>query len=187
MTKRAPPHRRIAIACTLFVSAMFGLAYASVPFYSWFCSVTGFGGKTLVATQAPEQETGRTITVRFDSNMSNELDWRFSPKQNEMKVKLGEVANMVYVAENLSVKPATGVATYNVSPSQAGAYFNKLACFCFTDQTLKPQEKREMTVSFFVDPELAKDKSVQALDTITLSYTFYSQKAPKLAAREAQR
>jgi len=170
-------HRRTAFACVLFFSSMFGLSYAAVPFYSWFCAKTGFGGTPQIAQKAPEQIANQTINVRLDSNRASDLSWAFQPKQREMRVRLGEVVNATYVAENLSDKETTGMATYNVTPELAGGYFNKLECFCFTQQVLKPHEKREFTVSFFVDPEVLKDKGLSTLDTITLSYTFYSQKA----------
>jgi cytochrome c oxidase assembly protein subunit 11 len=170
-------HRRTAFACVLFLSAMFGLSYAAVPFYSWFCARTGFGGTPQVAQKAPASAVDKTINVRFDSNMASDLPWRFGPKQREMKVRLGEVVTATYMAENLSNQTSVGTATYNVTPELAGGYFNKLECFCFTQQTLKPHEKREFSVSFFVDPEVVKDRGLSTLDTITLSYTFYPNQA----------
>lgn len=170
-------HRRVATACTLFFVSMFGLAYAAVPFYDWFCRKTGFGGTPLVARSAPDHSIEKTINVRFDSNAATDLPWRFMPKQREMRVKLGEVVNAVYIAESLSGHETAGTALYNVTPELAGGYFNKLECFCFVRQVLKPHEKRELTVSFFIDPEVLKDKSLTTLDTITLSYTFYAKEA----------
>lgn len=173
-------HRRVALACVLFLSSMLGLTYASVPFYTWFCKKTGFGGTPQIADKAPEKSIDQTIAVRFDSNVAGDLPWRFEPKQREMRVRLGEVVTASYIAENLSPEETTGMATYNVSPELSGGYFNKLECFCFTRQMLKPHEKREFTLSFFIDPEVLKDKGLSTLDTITLSYTFYS-KAPQLS------
>ncbi len=173
-------HKRTAIACVLFLTAMFGLTYAAVPFYGWFCSKTGFGGTTQVAQKPPGQVLDQTVLVRFDSNVAGDLPWRFTPKQRDMRVRLGELASAVYVIENLSNGKTAGMASYNVTPELAGRYFNKLQCFCFTEQTLKPHEKRELTVGFFVDPDLIKDKSLITLDTITLSYTFYAGK-PRLS------
>lgn len=182
-TKLARQHRRVAIACVLFLGGMFGLSYASVPFYTWFCRVTGFGGTPQIAGAPAKEILDRAITVRFDSNLSSELPWRFEPKQREIRVKLGQLVKAVYEVENLSAQETTGMATYNVAPELAGSYFNKLECFCFTGQTLKPKEKREMAVSFFVAPDLVKDKGTAKLDSITLSYTFYPQKPQGRLAR----
>jgi cytochrome c oxidase assembly protein subunit 11 len=168
-------HRRTALICLLFLSSMFGLTYASVPFYTWFCQTTGFGGTPQVAQKAPDKAVDQMLTVRFDSNVASDLPWAFQPKQREVRVRLGKVVTAVYLAENLSNRETAGMATYNVSPELSGGYFNKLECFCFTQQALKPREKREFNVSFFVDPEVLKDKGLSTLDTITLSYTFYSK------------
>lgn len=176
-------HKQVALACVIFLSSMFSLAYASVPFYDWFCKVTGFGGTTQTAKVTPTQMLDRAIMVRFDSNIASDLPWRFHPKQNAIEVKLGELSSAVYEVENLSDKTSSGTATYNVSPPQSGGYFAKLECFCFSEQKLKPHEKREMVVRFFVDPELVSDKNVNALDSITLSYTFYPYRAGSQISR----
>jgi cytochrome c oxidase assembly protein subunit 11 len=168
----------VAASCGVFVAAMVGLAYASVPFYDWFCRATGFGGKPQIATSGPQGEIGRTVSVRFDANVIGGLPWRFAPEQNSIEVKLGEVVTVNYVATNLSARETVGQASYNVAPGTTGAYFQKINCFCFTEQHLGPGEKREMAVVFYVDPALAKDPELDDLNTITLSYSFYAVREP---------
>jgi cytochrome c oxidase assembly protein subunit 11 len=163
----------VAACCGVFVAFMVGAAYASVPFYTWFCKTTGFGGTTQVAERAPDQMLGRQLAIRFDSNVAPGLPWRFEPEQNEIKVRIGEVATVHYKVVNEAAREITAQAGYNVSPPQVGGYFNKINCFCFTQQTMKPGETREMTVVFYVDPSIAKDSDQDDLNTITLSYTFY--------------
>jgi cytochrome c oxidase assembly protein subunit 11 len=166
----------VAACCGAFVAMMVGAAYASVPLYTWFCKTTGFGGTTQVAERAPDQVLGRELTIRFDSNVAPGLPWRFEPEQNEIKVRIGEVATVHYKVVNQAAREITAQAGYNVSPPQVGGYFNKINCFCFTQQTMKPGETREMTVVFYVDPEIVKDRDQNDLNTITLSYTFYRQR-----------
>jgi cytochrome c oxidase assembly protein subunit 11 len=168
----------VAASCGVFVAGMVGLAYASVPFYDWFCRATGFGGKPQIATSAPQGAIGRTVSVRFDANVIGGLPWRFTPEQNSIEVKLGEVVTVNYVATNLSARETVGQASYNVAPGTTGAYFQKINCFCFTEQRLGPGEKREMAVVFYVDPALAKDAELDDLNTITLSYSFYAVREP---------
>jgi cytochrome c oxidase assembly protein subunit 11 len=170
-------HRRdmiVAASCGVFVALMVGMAYAAVPLYDWFCRQTGFGGRTQVATAAPQGALGRTITVRFDANVVGGLPWRFEPEQTSVQVRVGEVFTVNYVAQNLSARETLGQAAYNVAPPTTGAYFQKINCFCFTEQRLAPGEKREMPVVFYVDPALAKDAELDDLNTITLSYSFYA-------------
>ncbi len=172
------PRRRInlgltAAVCVVFVAGMVGMSFAAVPLYRIFCQVTGYGGTTRIALAAPKQVLDRVVTVRFDSNISNNLGWSFRPVKRQVQVKLGEVGTVSFLAENRTGKTETGTAAFNVAPDQAGAYFNKIACFCFTDQTLKPGEKKELGVSFFVDPTYADDPNLQNITTITLSYSFY--------------
>jgi len=152
---------------------MVGLSFAAVPFYSWFCRTTGYGGTTQVAKAPPKEIAQRTVTVRFDSNVSGGLPWRFVPERNTVDVRLGEVVTVYYAVTNESARRTTGQAAYNVSPSTVGLYFEKINCFCFTEQTLEPGEKRDMAVVFYVDPELAKDSEQDGVNLITLSYTFY--------------
>jgi cytochrome c oxidase assembly protein subunit 11 len=163
----------IAGSCGAFVALMVGAAYASVPFYDWFCRTTGFAGTPQVSEKAPDHILGRTIAVRFDSNVTPGLPWKFVPEQNTITVRLGEVVTVNYKVMNLAARAITAQASYNVSPPQTGAYFNKINCFCFTEQTLKAGETREMAVVFYVDPKIAEDRDQNTLSTITLSYTFY--------------
>jgi cytochrome c oxidase assembly protein subunit 11 len=170
-------HRRrdllVAAACGAFAAMMVGAAFAAVPFYNWFCRTTGFAGTTQVASVAPAHSLERKIVVRFDSNVSGGLPWRFEPEQNSVELRIGDVVTVNYVVTNESARETIGQASYNVSPPTAGAYFTKINCFCFTEQRFKPGEKREMPVVFFVDPEIAKDAEQDELTTITLSYTMY--------------
>jgi cytochrome c oxidase assembly protein subunit 11 len=175
-------HRRdmiVAACCGVFVAAMVGMSYAAVPLYDWFCRATGFGGRTQVATAAPQQGTlGRTITVRFDANVAGGLPWRFVPEQNSIDVRIGEVFTVNYIATNLAARETVGQAAYNVAPATTGIHFQKINCFCFTEQRLGPGEKREMPVVFYIDPALANDPELHDLNTITLSYSFYAVREP---------
>ena len=188
-TNRSATRRDIIVAasCGVFVAGMVGLAYASVPFYDWFCRVTGFGGRPQIATAGPQGPVGRAITVRFDANVTGGLPWRFEPEQNAIQTRIGEVITVNYVATNLAARETVGQAAYNVAPSTTGAYFQKINCFCFTEQRLAPGEKREMAVVFYVDPALAKDAELDDLNTITLSYSFYAvrEQAKPVADRAA--
>ncbi|HMA57613.1 MAG TPA: cytochrome c oxidase assembly protein [Pseudolabrys sp.] len=178
----------VAACCGAVVVGMVGAAYAAVPFYNWFCKTTGFGGTTQVAEKAPDQVLGRTLTIRFDSNVTPGLPWRFQPEQNEIQVRIGEVATVNYKVINEAAREIAGQASYNVSPPTVGAYFDKINCFCFTEQRLKAGETREMTVVFYVDPAIVKDPDQDNLNTITLSYTFYrlrDQERPVAETRAA--
>ncbi len=168
----------VAGGCGVFAAMMVGAAYAAVPLYDWFCRATGFGGTTQVATAAPAQTLERTLTVRFDANVMGGLPWRFEPEQNTVQVKLGEVVTVYYSVTNQAARATTGTAAYNVTPLTTGIHFNKINCFCFTDQAFGPGEKREMAVVFYVDPKLAEDSEHDGLNTITLSYTFYPVREP---------
>jgi len=169
----------VATICGFVVALMVGASYAAVPFYNWFCRATGFGGTTQVATSAPTQITNRAVTVRFDSNIQGGLPWKFVPEQNEVNVKIGEVATVYYSVTNQSERTTTGQASYNVTPLTTGAYFTKINCFCFTEQTFAPHEKRDMAVVFYVDPSMLQDSDQDGTNTITLSYTFYPVKNPE--------
>ncbi|HEY7459233.1 MAG TPA: cytochrome c oxidase assembly protein [Xanthobacteraceae bacterium] len=182
-------HARVALALGTFVVAMVGAAYASVPLYDWFCRTTGFGGTPLVAAKAPDAPIARRITVRFDSNVAGGLPWDFAPETREVEIAIGETKLVHYVARNAGAQSTVGTATYNVSPPQAGAYFNKLQCFCFTDQRLTAGERMEMPVAFFIDPAIADDPDLRGLKNITLSYTFFpvkKQPDPVAARRGSQ-
>ena len=181
----APLPRRdlvVGFCCGGLVAVMIGLSFAAVPLYSWFCRTTGYGGTTQVAKAAPSQVSDRTITVRFDSNVAAGLPWRFVPEQRTIDVKLGQVVTVYYSVTNEAARVTAGQAGYNVSPSTVGIYFEKINCFCFTEQTMKPGERRDMAVVFYVDPKLAEDAEQDKVDLITLSYTFYPVRVPDQAA-----
>ena len=180
-TKQPTTTRRdmiVAASCGVFVAAMVGMAYASVPLYDWFCRTTGFGGKPQIATSVPHGTLGRSITVRFDANVLSGLPWRFEPEQNSIQARIGDVVTVNYLVTNLAARETAGQAAYNVAPATTGAYFQKINCFCFTEQRLGPGEKREMPVVFYIDPALAKDAELDDLNTITLSYSFYALREP---------
>jgi len=177
---KGPLHRDVVVAasCGAFVAGMVGAAYAAVPLYNWFCRTTGFGGTTQVAERAPDQILGRTVTVRFDSNVSSGLPWKFQPEKNTIQVRVGEVVTAHYKVINEAAREIAAQASYNVSPPTVGAYFDKINCFCFTEQRLQAGETREMTVVFYIDPSIVKDRDQDDLNTITLSYTFYRLREP---------
>ncbi|WP_108861731.1 cytochrome c oxidase assembly protein [Ruegeria sp. Alg231-54] len=176
------------VAQTVGVVVLMGsLAWASVPFYDWFCRVTGFGGTTGVAATAPEDILDRKVTVRFDASKAKDMAWEFKPVVREMEVRIGETGLAFYEAYNPTDRPIAGQASYNVTPYSAGGYFQKIACFCFEEQVLQPGERVEMPVTFFVDPELVEDLEAKYVHTITLSYTFYEIDLPEgVAALETQ-
>jgi cytochrome c oxidase assembly protein subunit 11 len=181
--RRSEPKARrrdlaVAGACAAFVALMVGAAYAAVPLYDWFCRTTGFGGRPQVAVAGPAGMLERKVTVRFDANIGGGLPWKFEPEQTSIEARLGEVVTVLYHVTNQAARETVGQAAYNVTPLAIGAYFQKINCFCFTDQRLKPGEKREMPVVFYLDPALAKDSEQDALNTITLSYTFYAVREP---------
>ncbi|NQW51440.1 MAG: cytochrome c oxidase assembly protein [Rhodospirillales bacterium] len=183
MTEKTPDtaarNKRLARRLVLMTAGMGGFAYASVPLYDLFCRTTGFGGTPLVAQPGDRPILDRTVKVRFDSNVDTALPWRFQPLQREVTVRLGEEYLAHYRVTNLSQRPAVGTSTYNVTPEQAGAWFNKLQCFCFTEQLLLPGQSVDMPVVFFVDPELDKDRRYDNIRTITLSYTFFEAKTER--------
>ena len=181
------PRRDLAVAavCVAFVAGMVGLSYAAVPLYSWFCRTTGFGGTTQVAHALPTHESSRVITVRFDSNVVPGLPWSFEPERRTIDVHLGEVVTVYYRVSNAAARTTTAQAGYNVTPPTVGIYFDKINCFCFTQQTMKPSETRDMAVVFYVDPKLAKDSELDTLSSITLSYTFYPVQVPAAPVTES--
>jgi cytochrome c oxidase assembly protein subunit 11 len=161
------------------VILMSGLAWASVPFYDWFCRVTGFGGVTGVATVGADEILDQTITVRFDASKTRDMPWEFKPVQREMTLRIGETGLAFYEAYNPTDRTVAGQASYNVTPYAAGGFFDKIDCFCFTEQVLAPGERVQMPVSFFVDPEIVNDRNGKYVHTITLSYTFYEIDLPE--------
>lgn len=161
------------------VLVMGALSWASVPFYDWFCRVTGFGGATGVAETESDTILEKTIKVRFDASKERGMPWEFRPVQQEMELRIGETGLAFYEAYNPTDRPVAGQASYNVAPYSAGGYFDKIACFCFEEQVLQPGERVQMPVSFFVDPEIVNDRDAKYVHTITLSYTFYEIDLPE--------
>ena len=158
------------------VAAMIALVAVSVPLYQLFCRATGYGGTVQTTSTAHDGQTERVVTVRFDTTVNSALPWRFRPAQPQMAVHLGENVLAYFTAENTSAEPVTGQATFNVTPAKAGPYFNKIECFCFTEQILNPGQRVDMPVAFYVDPALASDPHTEEITTITLSYTFFRAK-----------
>jgi cytochrome c oxidase assembly protein subunit 11 len=179
--KTQPKNRDIMVAsiCGFVVAFMVGASYAAVPLYNWFCRTTGFNGTTQVATSAPASSLERTISVRFDSNISGGLPWKFEAEKTLINVKIGEVVTVYYTVTNQAARATTGQAAYNVAPLTVGSFFQKINCFCFTEQTFAPGEKRELAVVFYVDPKLAENHDYDSLNSITLSYTFYPVRDPE--------
>ncbi len=172
-SKKQRNNGAIVAACLVFVVGMVGMSYAAVPLYQIFCQVTGYGGTTRQVEQASDVVLDRKIKIRFDANVSSGLPWEFKPEQREIEISIGETKQISYRSKNLFNSETTGQATFNVTPQAAGAYFNKVECFCFTEQTLKPGEEAEMPVVFFVDPDIVNEPETKNINTITLSYTFY--------------
>ncbi|MFQ8429742.1 cytochrome c oxidase assembly protein [Amaricoccus sp. W119] len=178
--KRNPnANLRVALGLAAVIPAMVGLSFAAVPLYNWFCRTTGYGGTTSVADQAPDEVLEREITVTFDANLAKGMPWEFRPTQREMKIRIGESGLAFFEAYNPTDEVTAGQAGYNVTPDSAGRFFDKVDCFCFNLQVLKPGERVEMPVSFFVDPELVKDSEATYIKAITLSYTMFSIEVPE--------
>ena len=172
----------IVASCVAFVFAMVGMSYAAVPLYDMFCRVTGYNGTTKRVEQASEVILDKTIKVTFDANTASDLPWDFKPVQRDIELKIGETVQVSFKAKNLAARPTTGQAVFNVTPMAAGAYFNKVECFCFTETTLQPGEEMDMPVVFFIDPEIVKAVETKNIGTITLSYTFYAHEPSKPVA-----
>lgn len=171
---------RTAALAALLVAAMVGLAYASVPLYRIFCQVTGFAGTTQRAAEAQiPGAVGRMISIRFDANVSPALGWEFRPVDTQRRVAIGARNIALFSARNLTGRTVVGTATFNVTPSQAGQYFNKVQCFCFTEQRLSPGQEVRMPVVFFVDPRILDDPDARDISEITLSYSFYPVDQPQ--------
>lgn len=177
-------NRRVALIAASVVVGMTGLAFASVPLYRMFCQVTGFGGTTQRAEASTGAVEGTTITVRFDSNVNQGLPWKFHQEQNTQTLKIGEQGLAYYKATNLSDQPVTGTATFNVTPDIAGSYFNKIECFCFTEQLLEPGQSIDMPVVYFIDPAILEDPQAKKISEITLSYTFYKVDKPTVTRQQ---
>ena len=186
-TQRA--NARTGLMALTLAAAMVGLGFASVPLYRLFCQVTGFGGTTQVATEAQAAgaaalATGQTMSIRFDGSTARDVPWDFKPLQATDTVTIGERDMAIYVARNESSMPITGTATFNVEPAQAGLYFHKVQCFCFTEQTLQPGEQVNMPVVYYVDPAILEDEFMADVEQITLSYTFHRAIEPVSTAHE---
>jgi len=171
-------HRRVGLIVAGVALGMVGMAYAAVPLYQMFCRATGYGGAPQIASNESTTRGDKIMTVRFDANVASDLPWTFEPEQSSIKLRTGETATIFYKVKNRSDKTTHGLASYNVAPERSGLFFNKLACFCFSEQTLAPGETLDMPVVFYVDPAVEKDEIMKDQDTITLSYTFYAAKTP---------
>ncbi len=172
----------IVASCLAFVFGMTGMAYAAVPLYDMFCRVTGYNGTTKRVEQASDVILDKKIKVTFDANIASDLPWVFKPVQREIELKIGETVQIEFEATNMAKKATTGQAVFNVTPMAAGAYFNKVECFCFTETTLQPGEDMKMPVVFFIDPEIVKAVETKGINTLTLSYTFYAREPSKPVA-----
>lgn len=161
------------------VTVMGALSWASVPFYSWFCAVTGFGGTTDVAETGSDVILDETIKIRFDANTDPDMAWAFKPVENVMELRIGETGLAFYEAYNPTDRVIAGTASYNVAPYEAGGFFTKIDCFCFTEQVLAPGERVLMPVTFYVDPEITTDRDAKFIHRITLSYTFHETDLPE--------
>ena len=174
--KKKDKNLSMALNIAAIAVGMLCVAYAAVPLYSLFCKVTGFAGTPQVAVVAPDKVYDRVITVRFNADVAPDLPWKFKPEQKQVKVKVGEQKLIFYSAKNESNDVTRGISVYNVTPEKAGAYFSKIECFCFTEQSLNANEKANFPVSFFIDPQIMSDKNAKDINTITLSYTFFKVK-----------
>ena len=185
----ARKNARVGMFAILGALAMLGLGYAAVPLYDLFCRVTGFGGTTQVASEsdaalAAAIGVNQTMSIRFDASTARDVPWEFRPAQSTDVVQIGQRDLATYVARNNSSEPITGTATFNVEPSQAGRYFHKIQCFCFTEQTLQPGQEVNMPVLYYVDPAILEDEFMADVEQITLSYTFHRAKEPVSSALE---
>ena len=180
MTAIANRNTRTALRMGLLALAMLGLAFASVPLYRAFCQLTGFDGTPLRAEEAPGAVAGQ-IGVRFDANINSSLPWKFEPVEETVRIAPGARTQILYRATNMTARTTTGRAVFNISPQLAAPYFNKIECFCFTEQTLKGGQSVDMPVVFYVDPRIKHDEDTKNIDEITLSYTFYPVEKPETA------
>ena len=177
-------HTKTVLKLVAVVAGMGAMGWAAVPLYDLFCRVTGYGGTTQTASEASDVVLDRTVTVRFDASLGRDMPWSFKPVRNKMTVRIGETGLAYYEARNPTDRPVTGTASFNVTPLSAGAYFAKIDCFCFTEQTLAPGETVMMPVTFYVDPEMVDDAETAKIHTITLSYTFFETEPEEAAEIE---
>lgn len=158
---------------------MFGMAFASVPLYRMFCAATGYGGTPQIVKSSASQYGSRQLAVHFDANVAPGLPWTFAPETNSLLLRTGETATIFFKVANLSEKPISAQAMFNVTPENSGAFFDKISCFCFSEQKLGPHESAELPVVFYLDPALEQDEGMRQVDQITLSYTFFMSKNSK--------
>lgn len=182
---RDPRHRRVAITVAVTAVVMVGLSYAAVPLYKLFCQRTGFAGTTQVAEAAPTIRGKRHITVRFDTNVGAGLPWSFEPETDQVVLQTGQTATVFFKVTNEASRATAGQASYNVSPDVIGGYFDKITCFCFSEQRLDAGQTVEMPVVFFLDPKLEQDRTLDHVDAVTLSYTFYPSRTPQKPVADA--
>lgn len=174
MSRTRKDNAKTAAIVAAVAAGMVGMSFAAVPAYRAFCQVTGFGGATQRAASGAATVLERTMTIRFDANVAHDLPWRFKPEQVSQTLHVGESSLAFFEAENLTDRPITGRASFNVAPAKAGVYFKKIECFCFTEQTLAPGEKVSMPVTYFIDPAIAGDINLDDVETVTLAYTFFA-------------
>lgn len=179
------PKNKTVLQAVSLVVFMGALAWASVPFYDWFCRVTGFGGITNTADAGSDEILDQTITIKFDASKDRDMPWDFKPMVREVELRIGETGLIFYEAYNPTDRTVAGQASYNVAPYQAGYFFNKIQCFCFEEQVLQPGERVEMPVTFYVDPEIVTDRDAKYTKEITLSYTFYEIDLPEAVQQAA--
>ncbi|GHG94353.1 cytochrome c oxidase assembly protein [Pseudodonghicola xiamenensis] len=187
MSGQQPAVRRTVSQLVAVVLVMGALAWAAIPAYNWFCRVTGYGGETGVAETGSDVILDQTVKIRFDASKERGMAWEFKPLQREVDLRIGETGLAFFEAYNPTDRPIAGQASYNVAPYSAGSYFDKIACFCFTEQVLQPGERVEMPVTFFVDPAIVEDPEAKFVHTITLSYTFYEIDLPEGYAALSQK
>ncbi len=176
------PKTKTASLLAAFALTMLSLSFAAVPFYDWFCRVTGYAGTTLTSDQGADKILDRTMLIRFDGSLEAGMPWTFKPQQIELTVRIGETNLAFYEAYNPTDSVIAGTASYNVQPDLAGGYFTKIDCFCFTQQVLQPGERVVMPVSFYVDPSIVDDPEAGLIKEITLSYTFHKTPLPDAQA-----
>lgn len=187
---QAPSPRRNGLVvglCLAFVGGMVGMSFAAVPLYQMFCAVTGYNGTTQRVEQMSDVVLDKKVTVSFDPNVASGLPWEFKAVTREVTMKIGETVEVDFTIQNMSDRPTVGQARFNVTPMQSAVYFNKVQCFCFTRTELKPGEKREMPVVFYIDPEIVQHAETETVSAITLSYTFYPQDDEKPVAQNVEK
>ena len=182
MKKPLSPQKKTAAMLAGVAAVMLSLSFAAVPFYDWFCRVTGYAGTTSVAAQGADEVLDQTVKIRFDASLEAGMPWEFRAVQPSMTIRIGETGLAFFEAYNPTDKAVGGQASYNVTPDQSGGYFTKIECFCFTEQILQPGERVQMPVSFYVDPSIVKDPEAKLIKEITLSYTFHVADIPQKQA-----